>query len=391
MAVKRVLMVHNYYQQGGGEHTVFKNEVRMLRQNGVEVFTYTRDNADLKRRPWKLLLLPFSTIWSFSSYHAVKCLVREKQIDLVHCHNTFPQISPSVYYAAWSCGVPVVQTVHNFRFICPNGLCFRQGRVCEECLQGGLKKALAHGCYRGSSIQTLPVVLMLAIHRKLGTYRKIPCIFLTEFCRQKIAAFLDMPASNIFVRGNFVENGNCRAAATEKNKFVYAGRLDSYKGVVWMLERFSRRSDLHLVVFGDGKLMDVAQDFASRCPNIELRGQCSREEVAQELNSAEALVLPSLLYEGFPMIIAESFACGVPVLCSNIGNGAQLVRQTEGGVLCEPESEASFEHAMQMLRQNRETFAANARRAAEQWGGGSSWQRLKTIYEEIMRNGGRTG
>lgn len=391
MAVKRVLMVHNYYQQGGGEHTVFENEVRMLRQNGVEVFTYTRDNADLKRKPWKLLLLPFSTIWSFSSHRAVKRLIREKQIDLVHCHNTFPQISPSVYYAAWSCGVPVVQTVHNFRFVCPNGLCFRRERICEECLEGGLKKALAHGCYRGSRLQTLPVVLMLAIHRKLGTYRKLPCIFLTEFSRQKIAAFLDMPAGNTFVRGNFVEAGSCPAAAAEKNKFVYAGRLDSYKGVAWMLERFSRRPDLHLVVFGDGKLMDTAQDFAARCPNIELRGQCSREEVARELNSAEALVFPSLLYEGFPMIIAESFACGVPVLCSNIGNGAQLVRQTEGGVLCEPESETSFEQAVQMLVQNRETFAVNARRAAEQWGENPSWKQLKIIYEEIMRNGGRTG
>lgn len=388
MAVKRVLMVHNYYQQGGGEHTVFENEIRLLQEHGVEVFAYTKDNKDLKRYPWRLLLLPFSTIWSFSSYLKVKKLIRKNQIDLVHCHNTFPQISPSVYYAAWGCGVPVVQTIHNFRFVCPNGLCFRNGHVCEECLHSGMFNALRHGCYRGSRLQTLPVVLMLAIHRCLGTYKKLPCLFLTQFSKNKIAPRLSMPGENIFVRGNFVQKSEKSGLQTYiPNRFVYVGRLDEYKGVVQMLERFADHPELELVICGDGALRSRVEKMACRCANIMFRKQCPHEVVLQEMRSSAALIFPSLLYEGFPMTIAESFSQGVPVLCSNIGNGAQLVEETGGGVLYDPQNADAFDAAVTILIQNREVLAENARRAAEQWGPEPSWQALKNIYEEIVRHG----
>lgn len=390
--VKRVLMVHNYYQQGGGEHTVFENEIRLLREHGVEVFTYTKDNSDLKRKPWKLLTLPLTTVWSQGTYRAVRRLIREHNIDVVHCHNTFPQISPSVYYAAWSCGVPVVQTIHNFRFACPNGLCFRDGHICEACLHGGLKNALRYGCYRNSRLQTLPVVLLLAVHRRLGTYKRLNCIFLTEFSRNKIASVLEMPREHTFVRGNFVgQNAAAQGREFVPNKFVFAGRLDDYKGVDWMLEQFARRPDLRLIVFGDGQRMEEAKRIASHCPNIELRGQRGHEEVLRELKSAAGLVFPSLLYEGFPMTIAESFACGTPVLCSNIGNGAELVRSTGGGALCEPNDASSFDIAAQSICSRREEFAANACQAAERWSAEPSWRELEKIYEVLEKHGDKKG
>lgn len=388
MEIERVLLIHNYYQQGGGEHTVFENEVCLLRQHGVNVFTYTRDNKDLKKKPWLLILTPFSTIWSFSSYRAVKRIIRQHNIQLVHCHNTFPQISPSVYYAAWSCGIPVVQTIHNFRFICPNGLCFRDGQICEDCLAGGLKSALFHGCYRGSRIQTLPVVLMLSIHRMLRTYKKLPCIFLTKFNKEKIASALGLPAANIFIRGNLVKSEQkMKAVQIKKNRFVYAGRLDTYKGVEWMLDRFSQHPELDLVIFGDGDLRWKVEKIAASYPNIKLRGQCEHSEVLAGIASAVALVFPSLLYEGFPMVIAESFALGVPVLCSNVGNGAQIVRQTGGGVLYDLENLKSFDKAVNQLLRDRSNLATKAYQAAIQWGPEFSWRSLKKIYEEIIRHG----
>ena len=385
----RILVIHNYYQQGGGEHTVFENEVQLLREHGDEVFTYTKDNKDLKSRPWKLLLLPFATIWSFSSYRAVKRLIREKKIDLVHCHNTFPQISPSVYYAAWHCGVSVVQTVHNFRFVCPNGLCFRDGHICEECLQKGVTNALHYGCYRNSWIQTLPVVLMLAIHRCAGTYKRLYYIFLTQFAKDKIALKLGVQPERAFVRGNCVKVGQQAAADSwQMNKFVYAGRLDSYKGVEWMLKRFSQHPDLRLIVFGDGQLRELVRKYAAEYENIEWRGYCPQEKIFYELSSACALVFPSLLYEGFPMMIAESFAAGVPVLSSNIGNGGRMIRETGGGVVCDPESDASFENAVETLINDHAVLARNACQAAQQWSALPSWKSLKSIYEEITRYGG---
>ena len=173
-ARQRVLMVHNFYQIGGGEHTVFTNEVAMLRRHGHEVVEYTRKNDELKSSKLKLLLSPLTTLWSWKSYREVKRLIRSERIDVVHCHNTFPLISPSVYYAAKKCKVPVFQTIHNFRILCPAGVFFRDGRICEACRENGsFKQAMRCRCYRDSKLQTLVVVAMLKLHRALGTYRKI--------------------------------------------------------------------------------------------------------------------------------------------------------------------------------------------------------------------------
>ena len=204
MKKAKVLVVHNYYQIGGGEHTVFENEVKLLRQNGHEVITYTRDNAELKVSKLKLALAPFSAIWSFKTYREVSAILRQENIDVVHCHNTFPLISPSVYYAAWKTGVPVVQTIHNYRFLCPNGLFYRNGKICEDCLRKGLYCALSHGCYRNSRIQTLPVVLMLAVHRLLGTYQRLNYIFLTDFTKRFFVKKFRLKEEQMFIKPNFI-------------------------------------------------------------------------------------------------------------------------------------------------------------------------------------------
>ena len=175
---ERVLMVHNFYQIGGGEHTVFENEKRLLKDNGHYLCEYTRDNAEISKSKITKLFLPFTTVFSFKTYREVKRLIRKEKIDIVHCHNTFPLISPSVYYAAWKCKVPVVQTIHNFRFICPNGVFFRDNKTCEDCLNKGLSCSLKHSCYRNSKIQTLVLVNMLRFHRIIGTYKKLDYIFL---------------------------------------------------------------------------------------------------------------------------------------------------------------------------------------------------------------------
>lgn len=174
MKKKKILMVHNFYQIGGGEHTVFRNEVELLRENGHEVVEYTRSNDELKTSKLKLFLMPFTTTWSWKTYWEVQAIIKKEKIDIVHCHNTFPLISPSVYYAACNLKIPVVQTIHNFRLLCPNGAFFCDGKICEECTsENRLSPAIKKNCYRGSKVQTLVLTTMLVVHRWLGTYRKI--------------------------------------------------------------------------------------------------------------------------------------------------------------------------------------------------------------------------
>ena len=132
MKKKKILMVHNFYQIGGGEHTVFRNEVELLRENGHEVVEYTRSNDELKTSKLKLFLMPFTTTWSWKTYWEVQAIIKKEKIDIVHCHNTFPLISPSVYYAACNLKIPVVQTIHNFRLLCPNGALFVMERFVKS-------------------------------------------------------------------------------------------------------------------------------------------------------------------------------------------------------------------------------------------------------------------
>lgn len=345
MAKEKVLLVHNFYQIGGGEHTVFENEKNLLLENAHEVYTYTRSNDELKTEPWKLALLPFTTTWSFKTYFEVRKLIREKGIDIVHCHNTFPLISPSVYYAARSLKVPVIQTIHNFRFLCPNGFFYCNRQTCEKCReQQSFLPALKNRCYRNSVIQTLVLITMLKIHRWLGTYKKINYIFLMEFSKSKFAELIDIYGANVFVKPNYVNKVDVGTVdRTRKAKFIYAGRLEEDKGVPFLLEewvKLPKTYELH--IYGDGVYREACENVARDNPNIRYLGFCPQKQIFTDLADATALVFPSTSYEGFPMILAESFSVGKPVVCADERNHGDIVQAAGAGVLYEVGNSAEF-------------------------------------------------
>lgn len=363
MSKKKVLMVHNFYQIGGGEHTVYKNEVNMLRENGHEVVEYTRSNDELKQSKLKFLLLPFTTIWSIKTYREVKKIIKEQNIEIVHCHNTFPLISPSVYYAARKKKVPVVQTIHNFRFLCPGAIFYRDGRICEECREKqNFKSALKHKCYRNSKIQTLVVTLMLKIHRRLGTYSKINYIFLTDFNRQKFDKLIDINGSNVFVKPNFVKNTIEVEAKSEVEKtFVFASRLEESKGIKYLLKQWlNLPKDYELHIYGDGPLEDYVKKEIKNIPNIKYLGFQKQGVIFEDMKNSMAMIFPSLWYEGYPMIIAESMAIGCPVLSSNLGNEGDIVSTAKGGVTFNPEMKNDFVNAIDEIVKNNKELRKNA-------------------------------
>ena len=369
MEKKTILMVHNFYQIAGGEDTVFENEKKLLIEQGHRVYTYTRTNDELKTHPWKKLLLPFTTVWSFKSYFEVRRLIREKGIDIVHCHNTFPLVSPSVYYAARSRKVPVVQTIHNFRLLCPNGLFYRDGRICEDCLTANrFLPALKGGCYRSSRLQTAVLAAMLLIHRRLGTYRKISYIFLTDFNRKKFDKLLDIQGSNIFVKPNFTEKP---AAAppqeTVRPVFVFSGRLDESKGILFLLKVWpTLPKEWQLHIYGDGPCREACRQAAAECGNIHVFGFRPREEIFGDLAGAAAMLFPSRWYEGYPMVLSECFSLGRTVVSTNIGNQGDIVIASGGGVTFDIDDETGFRAALEKVLQNNAVYSANATAYYEQ-------------------------
>ena len=338
---KRILIVHNYYQIHGGEDTVVANEKELLEKNGHYVQLYQRSNEEMKHmNVWQKAGLPFAEIFSFRTYREVKHLIRDNRIDIVHVHNTLHMVSPSVYYAAFHCKVPVVQTVHNFRLQCPAGTFYRDGAVCEECMQKGLFAAVRHSCYRGSRLQTMLCVLSTALHRRIGTYRKLYYICLTSFNKDKLLQINHtghnqvIDPEKVFVKPNF--SMAAERTATEclqkENYYIYAGRLDELKGISVLLSAWENLGELapQLKICGTGPQEDMCRQSIAEhgLAQVQMLGMLPQKEVLRQIGAAKALILPTQWYEGFPMTIAEAFAMHTPVIVSDLGNAGSLI--TEG-------------------------------------------------------------
>lgn len=210
---QNILIVHNYYQIPGGEDTVVANEKKMLEKHGHKVTLYSRNNAELKKMPrLRKIFLPITTVFNPRTYRDIKKLIKQENIEVVHVHNTLNLVSPAVYYAARRMKVPVVQTIHNFRLLCPGATFYRDGHICEDCVEHGLKCAVRHSCYRESKIQTLACVLSTEFHRMTGIYGKINYICLTDFNKKKLLELKQIKPERVFVKPNFVE---C------KNEYIY--------------------------------------------------------------------------------------------------------------------------------------------------------------------------
>lgn len=332
-----ILIVHNQYKIAGGEDTVARNEEALLKKYGHNVVVYTRNNKELETYGFlQKLLLPFGTLFSLQSYREIKKLIRQHKIQIVHVHNTLPLISYSAYYAAKKSGCALIQTLHNYRLLCPNATFYRDHNICEECVSGSLLCGVKHACYRNSKAQTLLAVLMLKLHRLLGSFR-LPdhYIALTEFQKRKFASLL--PASNIKVKPNF---STCLRPSVPKKRdtFVYLARLDESKGIFVLLEAFRKLPGIPLLLMGTGPEEDSVKEIISSpdMGHITLAGLTPHELALDALYHAKALIFPTLWYEGFPMTIAESFSLGTPVIGSNIGNTASIIEHGKTGLLFEP-------------------------------------------------------
>src|SRR6202521_454819 len=304
----KILLVHNTYQQPGGEDVVFDQERQLLESAGHQVVTYCRSNWEIAGySALKRLELVKHMVWATDTRREIASLIRQEKPDLMHVHNTFLMVSPSVYAACRLASIPVVQTLHNYRLLCPAAMFFRDGGVCEECLEHGLWRGVLHGCYRDSRAATSAVALMLTVHRWLATWSEsVDCfIALSEFSRRK---FIEggIPAEKIAVKPNFVyADPGCRAQIGEYALFV--GRLSPEKRVVTLLAAWQRlQVHIPLRIVGGGLERARLEAQAAQIGPVDIRflGQLRREEVMSVLKGARFLVFPSEWYENFPMSIA---------------------------------------------------------------------------------------
>lgn len=383
----RVLLAHNRYQQPGGEDVVLAAEADLLRRRGHEVVTFTDDNRRIEGM--NRLRLAGDTIWSVGSAGAFRDLIRSSQPDVVHVHNTFPLISPSIYREARAARVPVVQTLHNYRLICPNSLLHRDGRSCDDCVGRLPWPGIRHACYRESRAQTAVVAAMLAVHRARHTWSREVGLFiaLSDFARRQFVRG-GIPAEKLVVKPNFVEPDPGGRLA-DGGYYLYAGRLDPTKGLAALLAAWEQggiAAPLHIA--GDGPAAAEVRAAAARLPRVRLLGRLDRERLLDQMRSARALVFPSLLYENFPVTIVEAFACGVPVIASRLGAAAEIVGDQQTGLLFEPGDAGDLARTVLSAEANprllRRLGAAARADYLANYTGERNYQQLLEIYQRVM-------
>lgn len=331
-SIKRILLVHNYYQQPGGEDQIFSAESSMLEKHGDRVFRYTVHNDRIKGM--NSLTLARSTLWNKTTARELRELIRKVRPDVVHFHNSFPIISPAAYYAVKAEGIPLVQTLHNYRLLCPNALFFRDGHVCEDCMGKFVPwPGILHACYRGSKAATGVTAGMLSAHRVLRTYSRMVDIYvaLTDFARQKFIQG-GLPAKKIAVKPNFVDP-DPGIGDGQGGYALFVGRLSLEKGVNTLLAAWGKiGSKIPLKIVGDGPLATRVAEASRRIPGIEWLGHKPRQSVLDLMKGAAALIFPSILYEGFPVTIVEAYSVGLPVIASNLGGMSSIIEHNHTGL-----------------------------------------------------------
>ena len=330
----RVLVAHNLYRQAGGEDVVVRAERALLVGAGHEVVTYFRRNRAILLNGFvSRTRLAVETVWARDSHRTLRELIASKKPQVAHFHNTLPLISPSAYYACREAGIPVVQTLHNYRLLCSAATLFRDGHVCEECIEHSLLRGIHYGCYRDSRSATAAVAAMLGTHRLLGTWsEQVDCyIALTEFSRHKFAA-AGLPVEKIVVKPNFFHpDPGPRDAAGDYALFV--GRLSAEKGLRTLLAGWRRLDQCFpLRVVGDGPLRSEMEGGINGAKEIHFAGRLPREQTLAAIKRARFLVFHSEWYECSPMTLIEALACGVPVIASRLGAMAEIVTDGQTGL-----------------------------------------------------------
>ena len=391
----RILQVHNKYRPGwGGEETVVALEADLLRQHGHEVeqaFAWTKelDGASALR----LFSAGLGTVWSFRGYSMMKKAIARFSPDIIHVHNTFPLLSPSVFWAADRAAVPVVQTLHNYRLTCANALLLREDQPCQECVGHFPWPGLRHRCFGSSLSRTAAVTSMNVIHRWLGTYHtKVHAfIALTAFSKE-ILTRAGLPRERIHLKPNF-SPATVKLTSPRLHRFVFAGRIARFKGAHMLLEAWARlaSSGHQLLMVGDGPDRAVLERRFAAYANIVWCGNQSRENVLDLIAASRWLVLPSLAYENFPMSVLEALSAGTPVIVPNHGAFAAVVSEGVEGLMFSACDSGSLSTVLQTALEASEgawtQLSANARNQhLSEYTARSNYAQLMSIYEQAAES-----
>ncbi len=383
----KILLVHNYYTQRGGEDGVFETERNLLLQKGHEVESLTFQNRKLQKFAEKIRM-SFSSIYNCHSAMLLAQKIDEFQPQILHVHNFWKEASPAIYYVAKSKKIPVVQTLHNFRLLCANALLLRKGKPCELCIKQTFPMAgIRYACYENHLI-TAQVTFLSTIHKILGTWKNLVSqyITITEFAKRKfLASALHLQENQISVKPNFVEDRGEASMESRENYFLYVGRLSAEKGIQILLEAAGHHN-FRLEIVGGGEMEKLVREYAQSNSNIIFHGEQNQEFVLAKMKKAKALILPSICYENLPLTLLEAFSTATPVIISDIDNLNELVTHQQNGIHFRTGSSEDLANKIAFFEKNASPlWYENARNTyLQNYTPEISYRRLMEIYQKAF-------
>ena len=389
----RILTVHNFYKSSApsGEDIAYINEKKMFQDSDIIIQSHEKFNDNLVNLTVKeKLKLGINNSWSNSSYAELKIKLKKFKPNLVHFHNTFPQITPSGYAACKDMGIPVIQTLHNFRLLCANALLLREGKSCELCVSGSMFNALKYKCYRNSLSATASQVLCLKRNRYNGSYANNVdrYITLTKFAEKKFIE-AGFSSEQFVTRPNFLPDPP-KMREIKQNHAIFVGRVTEEKGVYTLLNAWKKINGIELRIVGDGELLPECKKYADQNNiNVRFMGYLSRHEVIPAIQDASFMILPSECYEGFPISLLEAFACGTPIIVSNIGGQSEIIKDGVTGLAFEVGNSDDLADVCNHLSGNDELhkiLRVNAREEFERmYTKESVFQQTLDIYNSVLQ------
>ena len=386
----RILILHNRYKLHGGEDVVVQQESQLLRDAGHFVDVMEVSNDDIESGVDKLKTALMS-IYSPPMRQLVARRIRDTGAEVLHVHNFFPRLTPSVYDAGGDLSCAVVQTLHNYRLVCPGGLLFRDGEICQECLGRSFAlPGIQHGCYRGSRIGSATIATMTALHRTRGTWRNRVdrYIVLNDYARSVFINYAGLPVERIRVKPNVVPDSGLGKGAGGYALFV--GRLSPEKGITTLLRAASDPAfRLPLKIVGTGPMEADVVAAATAHPGIEFLGAQPRTEVVKLIGNALIQIVPSEWHEaGGPLVIGEAFAAGIPVITPAMEPMSSVVQDRESGLLYTPRDHNDLCRAVANVADNPEIIATMRIKARQRYEAmympAANLNALLTIYQEAM-------
>lgn len=384
----RILLIHNHYLEKGGEDEVVNAEAKLLTEHGHEVIFYEKSNKNIEKLNFfkKLTFILWELNFSKAVYKEIKEIVKIHKPDIAHIHNVFVCITPCVYFALKQANVPIVQTLHNYRFFCLKGTFFNKGKICEKCKDKRFFNAIAKKCWRNSFILSLFLAKLLY---KIGYFLKNidSYIVLSEFSRNKFIEY-GLNQQKMYLKRNFLDiepYGDTR----DNNYAVFIGRLVDYKGIETLLEAFRISPSFNLKIIGDGPMSREVRGFASSYSNIEWLGKLNKDSVFEIIKNSSFLIFPSECYETMGMVILESFVFSKPVLAGNLGAVKELVIDGVTGILFESGKSGDLAAKVSYLfshNKERIEMGKNANKIyRERFNKQENYQNLMNIYTQTIK------